>query len=56
VDGIGDATAQALLRKFKSVKNIQKASLEELQAVVGKARGKVLFEYFKAKESQPDTR
>jgi excinuclease ABC subunit C len=49
VDGIGDATAQALLRKFKSVKNIQKASLEELQAVVGKTKGKVVFEHFTLK-------
>lgn len=46
IEGIGDATAQALLRKFKSVKNIQKASLQELQAAVGKAKGIVVHSHF----------
>jgi excinuclease ABC subunit C len=46
IEGIGDNTAQALLRKFKSVKNIQKAGLEEIQAVVGKSKGKIVFDHF----------
>ncbi len=53
IDGIGDTTAQALLRKFKSVKNIQKASLEELQAVVGKSKAQMVTEYFHKSASQP---
>jgi len=44
--GVGEASSQLLLQKFKSVKNIQKATLEELQEVVGKVKGKVVFEYF----------
>jgi len=48
IEGIGENTSQALLRKFKSVRNIQKASLEEIQAVVGKAKGKIVFEHFVA--------
>ena len=46
IEGIGEATSQLLLQKFKSVKNIQKASLEDLQEVVGKVKGKVVFEYY----------
>ena len=46
IEGIGEATSQLLLQKFKSVKNIQKATFEDLQEVVGKAKGKVVFEYY----------
>ena len=46
IEGVGYATNQTLLRKFKSVKNIQLASLEELQAVIGKAKARVVFNYF----------
>ncbi len=46
IPGVGDSTAQLLLRKFRSVKNIQKAKLEEIQAVVGKAKGKIVFKHF----------
>jgi len=46
IDGIGFSTNQVLLRKFKSVKNIQLASLEELQETIGKAKGNIVFTYF----------
>jgi len=46
IEGIGFATAQALLRKFKSVKNIQKADLEEIQKVVGKAKAEIIQNHF----------
>lgn len=48
IEGIGEGTAQTLLRKFKSVKNIRKTSLEELQSVVGKSKGKIVFDHFAA--------
>lgn len=51
IEGIGDATSQLLLQKFKSVKNVQKASIEELQEVIGNAKGKVVYDYF-AKEKE----
>jgi excinuclease ABC subunit C len=35
IDGIGQQTAQKLLTRFKSVKKIQEASIEELTALVG---------------------
>lgn len=46
IEGIGYSTNQALLRKFKSVRNIQLASLEELQATIGKAKGKIIYGHF----------
>ena len=46
IEGIGFTTAQALLRKFKSVKNIQKADLEEIQKVVGKAKAEIIQNHF----------
>jgi len=46
IDGIGYNYAQKLLWKFKSVKNIQKASLSEIQETIGKVKGKIVFDYF----------
>ena len=47
IAGIGETFARKLLSKLKSVKKIRGASLEELQAVIGESKGKVVFEYFK---------
>jgi excinuclease ABC subunit C len=46
IDGIGYSNAQKLLWKFKSVKNIKKAKLEELEAIIGKSKGKLVYNYF----------
>ena len=46
IEGVGIATNQTLLRKFKSVKNIQLATIDELQEVIGKAKAKIVFQYF----------
>ncbi|MCD4665512.1 MAG: excinuclease ABC subunit UvrC, partial [Bacteroidales bacterium] len=46
IDGIGFNYAQKLLWKFKSVKNIKKASLEELQKTIGKVKGQIVYHYF----------
>ncbi|MFZ4399126.1 MAG: excinuclease ABC subunit UvrC [Bacteroidales bacterium] len=46
IEGIGFTTAQALLRKFKSVKNIQKADSEEIQKTIGKAKAEIIKNYF----------
>jgi len=51
IDGIGYTNAQKLLWKFKSVKNIQKASLEELQDTIGNVKGQIVFEFFKAQKN-----
>ncbi|MCX6235505.1 MAG: excinuclease ABC subunit UvrC [Bacteroidetes bacterium] len=46
IEGIGFATAQSLLWKFKSVKNIRKASVEELQEVIGQTKARVIYGFF----------
>jgi excinuclease ABC subunit C len=46
IEGIGFSTNQALLRKFKSVRNIQLAGLEELQEAIGKAKARIVYAYF----------
>ncbi len=50
IGGIGYSLNQKLLWKFKSVKNIRAASLEDLQETIGKAKGKVVWEHFHVKE------
>lgn len=44
IEGIGKKTKALLLQKFKSVKRIREASLEELTAVVGLSKAKKLQE------------
>jgi excinuclease ABC subunit C len=46
IKGIGKATAEKLLKDFKSVKQVKLASAEELEKSVGKAKGKIVFRYF----------
>ena len=46
IKGIGEATAELLLKHFRSVKKIKESSLEELEKVIGKSKAKVVFEYF----------
>ena len=43
IQGIGPKTQQALLKHFKSVKRVSEASLADIQAVVGKAKGSVVY-------------
>jgi excinuclease ABC subunit C len=47
IPGIGFSYNQKLLWKFKSVKNIKLASLPELQEVIGKAKGQVVYTFFR---------
>jgi excinuclease ABC subunit C len=47
IEGIGYSTTQKLLWKFKSVKNVQEANLEEITKVIGNAKANIILEYFK---------
>ena len=51
VKGLGPITADKLLNKFKSVKKIRELSEAELIAEVGKAKAKVLQNYFAQHEA-----
>ena len=46
IKGIGKQTAEKLMLELKSVKNIKEASLETLENVIGKAKAKIVHEYF----------
>jgi excinuclease ABC subunit C len=52
IKGIGQAGSEALLRHFKSVKQIREATLEALTEVLGKSKGLKVFEYFQAAGKQ----
>ena len=46
IKGIGKQTAEKLMLELKSVKNIKEASIETLEAFVGKAKAKIVWNYF----------
>jgi len=47
IKGIGKNTADLLLKKFKSIKNIQGKSIEDIAEVIGKARATLIANHFK---------
>ena len=44
--GVGKATADLLLKEFKSVKNIKSKSFEEIAAIIGKAKAGIVLKNF----------
>lgn len=46
IKGVGKKTAEKLLLELKSVKCVKEASEEQLTAVVGSAKAKIVFEHF----------
>lgn len=46
VKGIGEKTRKSLMQAFSSVKNMRAATEEEIAAVIGQAKARVLMEYF----------
>lgn len=49
IEGIGEKTIMELLKKFKSVKRISEASLDQISAVVGNSRAKKIYDNFHQK-------
>lgn len=47
IKGIGSNTADLLLKRFKSVKNINLQTAEDLISIIGKAKAKIILDYFK---------
>lgn len=52
IKGIGSKTAEALLKAFKSVKNIKGATCEQLATTIGPAKAKIVFEHFENQREQ----
>ena len=46
IPGIGEKSLMLLLRRFKSVRAVRSATLEELSEVVGNSRAKAIIDYF----------
>ncbi|MDF2933505.1 MAG: uvrC [Chryseobacterium sp.] len=46
IPGVGDRTIEMLLSKLKSVKRIKEANLETLEEILGKSKGKIVFDFF----------
>jgi excinuclease ABC subunit C len=46
IEGIGEKTAEELLKKFKSVKRIREASIDNLAQSIGMAKAKKVYESF----------
>lgn len=49
IEGIGKSTAEALLKYFKSIKNIKEKTEEDIATVIGKKRAKLVTNYFSPK-------
>ncbi|PZR29755.1 MAG: excinuclease ABC subunit C [Citrobacter freundii] len=50
INGIGKSTADLLLKEFRSVKNIRDKTLDEIAAVVGKAKAVIIHKYFNGED------
>ena len=51
IKGIGENTATALIKRFKSVKRISEAALEELTEEIGKSKATVIYNWFHTNEN-----
>ncbi len=51
IPGVGEKTIELLLQKLKSVKRIKESSQETLEEILGKSKGKMVWEYFNPKEN-----
>ena len=51
IPGIGKTIAEKLLKHFKSTKKLEAASLEEIEAVVGKSKAALVFEAIQLKKA-----
>lgn len=46
IPGIGDKTAEKLVRHFKTVKSVKSAEFEELKKIIGQAKAQKIYVYF----------
>ena len=47
IKGIGEKSKQALLQQFKSIKRIKEADLEDIAAIIGRAKAEILLDALK---------
>ncbi len=51
IEGVGPKTHEELMKAFKTVSKIKEANLESLSSVIGQAKGKIVWEYFRGREN-----
>ena len=51
IKGIGKNTADSLLKRFKSIKNIRQLSFDELRKAVGNSKASIIFSYLNRMEN-----
>ncbi len=51
IEGVGPKTHEELMKAFKTVSKITLANLESLASVIGQAKGKIVWEYFRGSEN-----
>ena len=54
VPGVGEETARALLKHFKSVTRVKEASVDTLASVVGRAKAKIIVDFYQGSASDSD--
>ncbi|MCQ2083386.1 MAG: excinuclease ABC subunit UvrC [Bacteroidaceae bacterium] len=47
ISGIGQTTAETLIRTFKSVKRVSAATFDELARTIGKSKAQIVFDHFR---------
>lgn len=50
ITGIGEQTKVKLLKAFDSTDDIMRASIEQLEPIAGKAKAKIVFDYFRKEQ------
>lgn len=50
IPGVGEKSIELLFSKLKSVKRIKESSLETLEEILGKSKGKIVWDYFNSGE------
>lgn len=54
IRGIGPKTKDSLLKRFKTVKAIKNATLEELTDTIGASKGGIIYNYYQSNETQTE--
>jgi excinuclease ABC subunit C len=54
IKGIGKSTAETMLKEFKSVRNIQTKSREEIARIVGLSKAVIITEYFNPRKENKE--
>ncbi|HYQ58015.1 MAG TPA: excinuclease ABC subunit C, partial [Draconibacterium sp.] len=52
INGVGEKTTEKLLKYFKSVKQIKLQKLEALEALIGKAKARIVYDYFQKQKDE----